>query len=337
MRTAPLFAALQTMPSHADQERDNQALNVAARWNAVRFCYAKQKPALKDFSLEVRLGETLALLGPNGAGKSTAVKLLLGLLACQSGSVSALGLNPRSAQARGRIGSVLQTQGLPAQLSVLEQLQLQASYFPSAQDPLTLLETLNLTPLKDRRLNALSGGEKRRLELAMALIGNPQLLVLDEPTAGVDINERARILALLSALRAQGMSMLLTTHLIDEAERLADRVAYLQDGQLHFVGPTEALQRRAGLTRLEFSSELAPEALYALAAAKGASAPIALGAPGAKRWCSEAQDIDPMLRELLAQDPVAKVLRLSPLSLEDALRALRQSLNTTGESECPHS
>jgi ABC-2 type transport system ATP-binding protein len=294
---------------------------VIASWQGLSHCYDGKTKALDQLSLQILAGETLALLGPNGAGKSTAIKLLLGLLPAQQGSVMIASGNPQHAATRANLGAVLQTTGLPSQLTVLEQLRLQASYYQQSLEPMALLEQLHLSALKNRRLSALSGGERRRLEFAMALISKPRLLVLDEPTAGIDIHERSHIVELLATLKKQGCTILLTTHLIEEAERLADRIAYLEAGRLQYVGSVHALQQRAGKSAIHFSSQLSLEALRAFAA----SADGTLRALGTGEYQYESADINPFLRAVIASDAMAQIRSISTLRLEDALRQLYQS------------
>jgi ABC-2 type transport system ATP-binding protein len=298
----------------------------AALWQNISFSYGKQGAALDQLSLEIAKGETLALLGPNGAGKSTAVKLLLGLLPAQQGTVRLLGGDPAAAATRAGLGAVLQLSGLPSQLRVIEQLKLQASYYANALDPIALLQRLNLLDLKDRKLNALSGGQRRRLEFAMALIGKPQLLVLDEPTAGVDIHERANLMRLLTELKNEGVSILLTTHLIDEAEKLADRVAFLDQGRLQFVGSIDQLQRRAGQSVLQFRSALSVDQLNALLA----HPEQALTQSDATTYELHTPDANAFLRALFLADASAQINALNPMRLENALRNL--SVKNLGQS-----
>jgi ABC-2 type transport system ATP-binding protein len=305
----------------------------AAQWQNIRYSYGAQDAALDQFSLTIGKGETLALLGPNGAGKSTAVKLLLGLLPAQQGTVRIHGGDPLSATTRASLGAVLQLSGLPSQLRVLEQLKLQASYYANALDPLALLQRLNLLELKDRKLSALSGGQRRRLEFAMALIGRPKLLVLDEPTAGVDIHERANLIRFLMDLKNEGVSILLTTHLIEEAEKLADRVAFLELGKLQFVGSIEQLQKRAGLSVLQFKSALPLDQLRTLLT----HAEQSLKAIDSDNYELHTPDSNAFLRGLFAADSSAQISALNPTRLEDALRGLSMhGLSMHGVSSTPN-
>jgi ABC-2 type transport system ATP-binding protein len=182
----------------------------------------------------VQRGEVFALLGPNGAGKTTTVETLEGYRTPDEGSIRVLGLDPlRQAQAlKPQVGVMLQQDGLYPALTAREVLRLFAGYYQRPQNIDALLERVGLTAAAKTRCRRLSGGQKRRLALAVALIGNPILVFLDEPTAGMDPQARLATWEIIRDLRQKGVTVLLTTHLMDEAERLADRVAIIDHGQL---------------------------------------------------------------------------------------------------------
>jgi ABC-2 type transport system ATP-binding protein len=202
-------------------------------------------PAVRGLSFEVRLGEIFALLGPNGAGKTTTVEILEGYRRADAGSVSVLGLDPQrdAARLKPRLGVMLQQDGLYPTLRAGEVLDLYARFFSDPEDPATLLQLVGLTEVAGTRSRQLSGGQKRRLALAVALVGKPELLFLDEPTTGMDPQARRATWEILLGLKERGATILLTTHFMDEAERLADRVAIVDAGELI------ALDTPAGLTR----------------------------------------------------------------------------------------
>jgi ABC-2 type transport system ATP-binding protein len=182
----------------------------------------------------VRRGEIFALLGPNGAGKTTTVETLEGYRKADEGTIRVLGLDPIS-QARDlkpRIGVMLQQDGLYQTLTAREVLQLFAGYYEHPQNVDALIERVGLSSTAKTRCRRLSGGQKRRLALAVALVGNPELVFMDEPTAGMDPQARLTTWEIVRDLQRQGVTILLTTHLMDEAERLADRVAIIDHGQL---------------------------------------------------------------------------------------------------------
>lgn len=200
------------------------------------------KRVVDQLQFTVHRGEVFALLGPNGAGKTTTVETLEGYRTPDSGSVRVLGLDPiRDARLlKPHIGVMLQQEGLYPGLTVHEVLRLFAGYYQHAQDIDQLLERLGLTTAAKTRCRRLSGGQKRRLALAVALVGNPMLLFLDEPTAGMDPQARLATWEIVRDLKRDGVTVLLTTHLMDEAERLADRVAIIDHGQLVALDtPTE--------------------------------------------------------------------------------------------------
>jgi ABC-2 type transport system ATP-binding protein len=214
------------------------------------------KHVLRGVDLDVRAGEVLCLLGPNGAGKTTTVEILEGFTAATSGTVRVLGFDPagRPAGLLQRIGVVLQECGFPRHLRVAELLDAWRGYYAS---PRPLDELLEIAELGDERttlVRRLSGGQRRRLDFALALAGDPELIFLDEPTTGFDVDARHRCWTVISNLRALGKTILLTTHQLDEAERLCDRVAILAGGRIALAGPPRTLARQAAThTRISFS------------------------------------------------------------------------------------
>ncbi len=212
--------------------------------------------ALDGADLCLQRGELLALLGPNGAGKTTAIGLLLGLIRADAGTVELFGQDPQRIEARRRIGVMLQNAELPATLRVGELLRLTASYYPA---PRTLAETAELAGVSDllkRPYAKLSGGQQRRVQFALALCGRPELLFLDEPTVGMDIEARQKLWVAIRQLLAEGCSVLLTTHYLEEAEALADRVCVMSRGRMIHEGTVEALRARVALKRIRCLSVL---------------------------------------------------------------------------------
>lgn len=206
--------------------------------------------ALDGLDLVLRRGELLALLGPNGAGKTTAIALLLGLIRTDSGSVELFGKDPQRIEARRHIGVMLQNAELPPTLRVGELLRLTASYYPSPRPLSESAEMAGVTDLLNRPYAKLSGGQQRRVQFALALCGRPQLLFLDEPTVGLDIESRQKLWAAIRRLIAEGCSVLLTTHYLEEAEALADRVCVMTHGRMIHEGTVEALRARVALKRV---------------------------------------------------------------------------------------
>ncbi len=207
--------------------------------------------ALRDVTLTVQPGETLALLGPNGAGKTTAIRLLLGLQRPTNGTARVFGNDPCAPRNRVRSGAMLQVANIPATLTVAEHVTLFSSYYPQ---PLPRAETIRLASLaglEHRRFGDLSGGQKQRLFFALAICGDPDILFLDEPTVGLDIETRQLLWAQIRAYVDRGRSVLLTTHYLGEADALANRIALITNGSIIAQGTPEAIKARAGTTDLE--------------------------------------------------------------------------------------
>lgn len=194
--------------------------------------------AVKGIDLDVVEGEVFGLLGTNGAGKTSTLDLLEGLSAPTDGTVEVFGLDPHSERklVRPQIGIMLQSGGLPAELTVTETLEMWRGTCSNPTTVGAVLEQVDLTDRKDVRVGAMSGGEKRRVDLAAALLGQPRLLFLDEPTTGLDPESRRSTWQLLADLKASGVTMVLTTHYLDEAEALADHVAIMHQGEVSVSG-----------------------------------------------------------------------------------------------------
>ena len=205
--------------------------------------------ALKDLSLEVVSGEVFGILGPNGAGKTTLIEILEGYRHADSGEVNVLGLDPNR-QARTlkqKVGLMLQEGGLHPGLRVEEILHLYASFYDSPMERVGLMNRLGLEKRARAKVKTLSGGEKQRLSFAVAVIGRPELLFLDEPTSGTDPGGKNEIWTMIQEINAGGTTVILTTHNMDEAQRLSDRVALIHDGTLMALGPPTELFSGQGL------------------------------------------------------------------------------------------
>jgi ABC-2 type transport system ATP-binding protein len=208
------------------------------------------REVLHGISFRVEAGEVFALLGPNGAGKTTTVEILEGYRRRDGGSVRVLGDDPQRAGSsfRARIGIVLQSSAVYPLLSVHEILELFAGYYPKPRTPAEVIEIVGLQGSRDVRVRKLSGGQLRRLDLALALVGDPELIFLDEPTTGFDPAARRQAWETIRGLRALGKSILLTTHYMEEAQHLADRLAILRQGEIVATGsPRELLSGHAGV------------------------------------------------------------------------------------------
>ncbi|MGW1342956.1 ABC transporter ATP-binding protein [Kribbella sp. NPDC002412] len=208
------------------------------------------KVAVDGVDLDIHRGEVFALLGPNGAGKTTTVEILEGYRHADAGEVSVLGADPGRGDRhwRSRIGIVAQTSRDEAELSVAELVKHYAGYYPNPRDPDEVIAAVGLEEKRRTRTRKLSGGQRRRLDVALGVIGNPELLFLDEPTTGFDPEARRQFWTLIENLRTAGTTILLTTHYLDEAEHLADRVGVIADGRMVEVATPETLGGRGART-----------------------------------------------------------------------------------------
>jgi ABC-2 type transport system ATP-binding protein len=210
--------------------------------------------AVRGLSFSVQEGEVFGLLGPNGAGKTTTVEILEGMRTPDRGTARVCGLDPEKAgsEFKQKIGAVLQSTSLPDKLRVKEALDLFANFYSNRADTESLLKRFQLEEKRDAFYSQLSGGQKQRLALAMALVNNPQVVFLDEPTAGLDPQVRREIYDIIEELRKDKKTVLITTHYIEEAERLCDRVAIVDYGRIIKTGtPRELKHSSAGTTRIE--------------------------------------------------------------------------------------
>jgi ABC-2 type transport system ATP-binding protein len=210
--------------------------------------------ALRGVSFSVQEGEVFGLLGPNGAGKTSTVEILEGMRPADSGRATVCGLDPHASgnQLKEMIGAVLQSTALPDKIRVSEALNMFASFYKRHRDVGQLLQRFGLEEKRNAFYSSLSGGQKQRLALAMSLVNEPRVVFLDEPTAGLDPQVRREIYAIIEELKTGGTTLLLTTHYIEEAERLCDRVAIVDHGRVIALGtPRDLKQSSAGKTRIE--------------------------------------------------------------------------------------
>jgi ABC-2 type transport system ATP-binding protein len=210
--------------------------------------------ALKGVDFELRPGEVFGLLGPNGAGKTTTIEILEGYRRRDAGEVEVLGADPENAGLgwRGRIGVVLQSSAMYENLTVTEQLAQFAGYYEHPRPVDEVIELIGLEEKRETRARRLSGGQRRRLDLGLALIGDPELIFLDEPTTGFDPGARRRAWETIRSLSGLGKTILLTTHYLDEVEQLADRVAVLREGRIIASGTVQELVGGAPATEIRY-------------------------------------------------------------------------------------
>lgn len=275
--------------------------------------------ALDDLSLEIRSGELLAVLGPNGAGKTTAISLLLGLERPDKGTARLFGLPTESIGARRRIGVMLQEAALVPDLRVREQLEMVAAWYPDPLPVSDVLELTGTTSLSRRLYGKLSGGQKRLVQFAVALIGCPDLLFLDEPTVGLDIQSREMVWTQLRRLVADGCSIVLTTHYLEEAEALADRVAVLAKGRLIATGTVDDIRSLVVRKRISCRTTLRAEEVAAWPDVQTVTTE-----QGALRIT--ASNTENVVRRLLAADDDLHGLEVESAGLAEAFAELTQEV-----------
>jgi ABC-2 type transport system ATP-binding protein len=290
--------------------------------------------AVDGLTLQAESGRITALLGPNGAGKTSTVEALEGYRRPTGGSVRVLGLDPvtdHGALVR-RIGVMLQAGGVYTAIRPAEALRLFASYYPDPEDPDTLLERVGLADRRRTPWRHLSGGEQQRLSLALALVGRPEVAFLDEPTAGIDPAGRRLIREVIAELRDRGVTVLLTTHDLDEAERLADHVVIIDHGRLVAEGAPSVLQEAAGGDEIRFGAAAGLD-VEALAVAVGA--PVAEVSPGEYRVDRAATPaaVAALTSWLATHDHPLADLRAGRQRLEDVFLRLTEGPEAPGAEE----
>lgn len=261
---------------------DHDANMDVIQMQAVGKSYGSQQ-VLEGLDLQVRAGEIFALLGPNGAGKTTAVEILEGYRRADTGTVEVLGTDPAGAGAgfRARIGIVLQQTTSFERSTVIETAQMFAALFPRPHDPEDVLGLVGLGDRLHHIVDTLSGGQRRRLDVACGLVGRPDLLFLDEPTTGLDPVARRAMWQLIGGLRDRGTTVVLTTHYLDEAEALADRIGILLDGRLREVAEPNRIGRRDSSTaRVRFRPPAGAEADFAAWDRDGDAVWVETNSPG---------------------------------------------------------
>jgi ABC-2 type transport system ATP-binding protein len=272
--------------------------------------------AVRGIDISIAPGETVALLGPNGAGKSTTIDMLLGLLAPDAGTIGVFGMTPSTAISAGAVGAMLQVGGVAAYLSVRELIEMTASLYPK---PLDVDEVIALTKIGDiagRRTNKLSGGQTQRLRFAIALVGDPDLLVLDEPTVAMDVEARRDFWATMRAFAGRGKTVLFATHYLQEADSYADRIILMARGRVVADGPATEIKATVGLRMIR--ATLPDADTTALAALPGVTNVETRG-EGIILNCS---DSDAALRALLPAFPAARDIEVSGAGLEEAFLQL---------------
>jgi ABC-2 type transport system ATP-binding protein len=283
--------------------------------------------AVRGVDIAIGPGETVALLGPNGAGKSTTIDMLLGLTQPDAGDVSVLGRAPRAAVDAGLVGAMLQSGGgqLIRDLSVRELVTMMASLYPS---PLAVDEVLAIAGIADvasRRTQKLSGGQTQRVRFAAALVSDPELLVLDEPTVAMDVEGRHGFWTAMRAFAARGKTVVFATHYLEEADAYADRAVLMAHGRVVADGPTTEIKARVGTRTIR--ATLPDADIDRLAELRGVLSAERHGAAVSLR-CS---DSDAAIRALLGEQPAARDIEISSAGLEEAFMELTSFEDEPGE------
>ena len=279
-----------------------------------------QLKALDNVSLEIQAGEILALLGANGAGKTTLINLLLGRMQADSGQISVIDQEPGNILARKRIGTILQSAEMPGTLKVHEHITLFSSYYDKPLQLADVLEQAQLAELKDKKFEQLSGGQKQRVFFALAICGRPDVVFLDEPTVGLDVDARRQLWACIRDLSVQGTTVLLTTHYLEEADVLADRVVLLSQGRITTAGTPEHIKKQLGGKLIRFRSSWTAAQLSQL---------DAVDSYQAKGDYHEllSEQTETTLKSLLNECSDIRDLTVSQVSLEDAFLSLTDQQN----------
>lgn len=289
---------------------------VVASLEKVSKHYGKVR-ALQEVSLAVHPGEVVAILGPNGAGKTTAVNLMLGLLKPTRGTARLFGSDPQSARSRMRAGAMLQISGVPETLKVREHLELFSSYYPH---PLNLKEVVHiagLEGLENRAYGKLSGGQKQRVHFALSLCGDPDLLFLDEPTVGLDARSRRTFWEQIRGFIRRGKTVVLTTHYLEEADALADRIVVINEGDIIAEGTPAQIKAKAAGRRIRCKTKLSQEEVKAYPGVTSTSCDGAV----LELLVTEAERV---VLALLQRDPDLTDLEVTGAGLEDAFFALTE-------------
>ncbi|WP_330459644.1 ABC transporter ATP-binding protein [Streptomyces sp. NBC_00820] len=284
--------------------------------------------AVDGLSLELHPGETVALLGPNGAGKSTTLDLLLGLKQPDNGTVKVFGTSPREAIVAGRVGAMLQSGGLMDEVTVAELVKLACSLHPRPYKAADVLARAGVTQIADRKVNKLSGGQAQRVRFALATAGDSDLIVLDEPTTGMDVSARQAFWATMREQADQGRAVLFATHYLEEADAIADRVLVLHRGRLLADGTAAEIKAKAGARRVSFDLEgdIDESALGALPFLTSVTVSNSGSAAGSVQTVRiQSSDADATVHALYGLGVYPRNLEVAGLGLEQAFVAITEA------------
>jgi ABC-2 type transport system ATP-binding protein len=311
------MAATTLIPAETTIQDQDFGKNAVAKLHSVVKRYGRNT-ALNNFSFTIQSGEIVSLLGPNGAGKTTAIRLLLGLTSPTSGSARVLNRDPRDSSSRTRIGAMLQVAKVPENLSVREHIDLFRSYYPKPLPFLEVIRIARLQGIEDKRFGKLSGGQKQRVLFGLALCGDPDLVFLDEPTVGMDIEARRNLWEQIRALSERGKSILLTTHYLEEADALANRILVMNKGVMVSQGTPAQIKHRVSGRRIRCITQLSVEFVQRLPTVTDVSR-------DREALMVTASHPESVVREMLLRDESLSGLEISAAALEDAFLALTKS------------
>ncbi|MCC9197011.1 ABC transporter ATP-binding protein [Arthrobacter sp. zg-Y820] len=310
-------------PQRANADDGPAPVLAAARSVTKRYA---GKPALSGVSLEIRAGEALGLLGPNGAGKSTLLSLLCGLRTADAGSVELFGRSPRDPLARRELGTTPQATSLPPTLRVRETVDFVAAHYADPVPTAELLTDFGLAEIAAKQCGGLSGGQQRRLMVALALVGRPRLVILDEPTTGLDVEARENLWERLGEYRRAGGTLLVTSHYLEEIQALSGRVVVLNSGAIVADGTVDEIRGHVSVSKVSFRTGLPPSSFASLPESAGATA----GPNNTVTVLS--RDADETVRRLVRDNVPFSRLEVHAASLEEAFLALTHHPDTVSAS-----
>ena len=278
--------------------------------------------AVRSVDLAIAPGETVAILGPNGAGKTTTIEMVLGLTRPDSGTVTLFGKSPAQAVAAGAVGGMLQTGALVEYLSVRELVTMVASVYPRPLPVEHAMRLAGVTELAERRTNKLSGGQTQRVRFAIALVSNPDLFMLDEPTAAIDVEGRREFWASIRAVAAEGKTVIFATHYLEEADAYADRIVLMARGRIVADGPATEIKAKVSGRIIRATIPVAGPAGPADTAALAALPGVTNAERHGEAVILTCADSDLTLRALLSRFPVARDIEVAGAGIEEAFMAL---------------
>jgi len=280
------------------------------------------KKVLSEVNLDIFEGEILAILGPNGAGKTTLINMMLGRLSLSSGEISLLGHQPGNIELKRQCGAMLQVSSLPDMSTVREHIELFQSYYTNPMDYSQVIEFAQLSELESKYSRDLSGGQKQRLLFALSICGNPKLLFLDEPTVGLDISARRSLWKAIIELKHAGTSVVLTTHYLEEADHLSDRIVIINNGKVIKIGTPKEIKSEFNSKTIRFNSDVNAEVFSKLHAVKK----VRTQQLANQEIQIEIETSDPIntLKEIFSAELIITDLTIAGAALEDAFIKLNQ-------------